>query len=84
MLRGGSKISSIAIYSCHQGVGSQSPISRKTLARSWSGEWLPFHLRQTTKLAQDLQLQFLRHPGKFGCAGGIEDNLERTQAGAGL
>lgn len=33
-------------------------------------------LRQTAEFAQDLELQFLGHPGQFGRAGRIKNDLE--------
>ena len=35
-------------------------------------------LRQPAKLAQDIQLEILRHLGQFGRAGWIENDLKRT------
>lgn len=35
-------------------------------------------LRQPPELAEDLELQFLGHPGEFTGAGGIEDDLKRS------
>ena len=36
-------------------------------------------LGQSAEFAQDLQLQFLRHPRQFGRAGRVKNNLERGQ-----
>src|SRR6266705_3036527 len=33
-------------------------------------------LRQAAKITEDLQLQFLGHPGQLGRTGGCEDDLE--------
>jgi len=37
-------------------------------------------LRETSKLPQDVQLQFLGHSRQFARAGGIKDDLKRTHS----